>query len=514
PILVVNNAQDTSNDLVAQLRHLGFDNLDLIPYYPGCSLSANVLARFRVALTPGFPELVPAGIKRVIDVGVRSLDPSTLVELGVLLGRPLEDSHYYLSRKMSEVVGLAKKAIALAEKARGANRKYEAVLSATDDGMLYVTAEGVVDSVNEPAANLFGKAPAEVLGKNVRELHPALAELLDRTSEACRLVRLDARSFIVSRKWLRIDNGPDGCLLVMRDAADIEKRHEDLRAQFRVSGLKAKYSFSDIVGTSPSITRAIALASRLALTELTVLLVGENGTGKELFAHAIHNASRRRAGPFVPVNMASLSPTLLESELFGYEEGAFTGARRGGRPGLFEQAHGGTIFLDEVGDMPAEAQVRLLRVLQEREVMRVGGMRLIPVDVRVIAATHRDLAEAVEAGTFRKDLYYRLCACPLHVPPLRHRLEDIPLLINHFLGNLGAPPVNLPPDLLSELSTFDWPGNVRQLENLVRYAYAISGGSPPEFCEAMREVVRNSRRRPTEANIRKILQELQSSAPL
>lgn len=141
-------------------------------------------------------------------------------------------------------------------------------------------------------------------------------------------------------------------------------------------------------------------------------------------------------------------------------------------------------------------------------------MRLIPVDVRVIAATHRDLAEAVEAGTFRKDLYYRLCACPLHVPPLRHRLEDIPLLINHFLGNLGAPPVDLPPDLLSELSTFDWPGNVRQLENLVRYAYAISGGSPPEFCEAMREVVRNSRRRPTEANIRKILQELQSSAPL
>lgn len=170
PILVVNNAQDTGNDLVAQLRHLGFDHLELIPYSPGCSLSANDLAS-RVALTPGFPELVPAGIKRVIDVGVRSLDPSTLVELGLLLGRPLEDSHYYLSRKMSEVVGLAKKAIALADKARAANRKYEAVLSATDDGMLYVTAEGVVDSVNEPAANLFGKAPAEVLGKNVRELH-------------------------------------------------------------------------------------------------------------------------------------------------------------------------------------------------------------------------------------------------------------------------------------------------------------------------------------------------------
>jgi propionate catabolism operon transcriptional regulator len=218
-----------------------------------------------------------------------------------------------------------------------------------------------------------------------------------------------------------------------------------------------------------------ALAERFAALDLTVLIHGESGTGKELVAQGIHNASPRAREAFVAINCAAMPESLLESELFGYEEGAFTGAVKGGKPGLFETAHAGTVFLDEIGDMPGGLQARLLRVLQEREVLRVGGREPIPIDVRIVAATHRDLAERMRAGAFRADLYYRVNGLAIAVPPLRARREDLPELIAHIASRHARTPLpeSLRRRFLAVTAGHPWPGNVRELENMVERLLAV-----------------------------------------
>ncbi|MPM39078.1 Propionate catabolism operon regulatory protein [bioreactor metagenome] len=234
----------------------------------------------------------------------------------------------------------------------------------------------------------------------------------------------------------------------------------------------ARHTFDQVIGTSVPMQQAIASARRFAPTDLNVLITGESGTGKEVFAQAMHNASRRAGRPFVAVNCASFPESLLESELFGYEEGAFTGSRRGGKPGLLEAAHTGTLFLDEIGDMPLPLQTRLLRVLQEREIMRLGATAPVPIDFRVIAATHQPLAELIAEQRFRQDLYYRLNTLRLALPPLRERREDIPAIITPLIANclarLGSrhPAQALPGELMARIVAYDWPGNVRELENI------------------------------------------------
>ena len=230
-----------------------------------------------------------------------------------------------------------------------------------------------------------------------------------------------------------------------------------------------------LVGRSPAMQEVYRVVARLMATDLTVLITGESGTGKELVARALHDFGKRRERPFVAINMAAIPRELIESELFGHERGAFTGAaaRAAGR---FEQANGGTLFLDEIGDMPIEAQTRLLRVLQQGEYTTVGGRRPIRADVRIVAATHRDLTASIEQGRFREDLYYRLNVVPLRLPPLRERLEDLPLLAHHFLDRVqseGLPAKTIDADGMERLKAHGWPGNVRELENLVRRLAAL-----------------------------------------
>lgn len=240
---------------------------------------------------------------------------------------------------------------------------------------------------------------------------------------------------------------------------------------------RARYTFDDFIGNSPAVLALKAEARRAAATDLTVLILGETGTGKEILAHAIHAASPRANGPFIAVNCAAIPDTLLESELFGYEAGAFTGASPKGKPGKFEQANGGTLFLDEIGDMPLAMQAALLRVLQDGYVVRIGGSRPIPVNVRIIAATNKDLHAAAAAGTFRSDLLYRLDVITLRIPPLRQRREDIPVLAEFFVRKLrNDPTLRLTPAVLESFQQYDWPGNVRELENTVaKCVYASPG---------------------------------------
>jgi two-component system response regulator HydG len=232
------------------------------------------------------------------------------------------------------------------------------------------------------------------------------------------------------------------------------------------------------VGSSLSMREVLSLAERVAPSEASILILGESGTGKELLARVIHRASARRDGPFVAFDCSALAPSLVESELFGHEKGAFTGAQRA-RRGLFREAQGGTLFLDEIGDVAPEVQNKLLRVLQEREVKPVGGDTFVKIDVRIVAATNKDLKQMIANGRFREDLYYRLAVVPLELPPLRERREDIPELVRYFLGRrkgAGPRPSEIAPDALDKLATYRWPGNIRELENIVERAAILSDG--------------------------------------
>lgn len=259
-------------------------------------------------------------------------------------------------------------------------------------------------------------------------------------------------------------------------ADETSKVMKTVRTELIGAGYYAKYHFEEIIGESAAIQRTKAVAKKLATTELSVLIEGENGTGKELFASAIHNESNRKNQPFVAINFSALPDQLIESELFGYEEGAFTGAKRGGKIGLFQQANGGTIFLDEIGDISLKMQAKLLRVIQEREIMKVGGDRIIPIDVRIIAATNRNLKEMIDGKTFREDLYYRLKEGYIHVPSLATRKEDIPLLMEHWNRTQLLDGKKVEVNVYDMLQRYDWPGNVRELQNAIKYAAAVSEG--------------------------------------
>jgi transcriptional regulator with PAS, ATPase and Fis domain len=297
-----------------------------------------------------------------------------------------------------------------------------------------------------------------------------------RTGQPVRNVRMKVgpakKEVIVNVAPIFIDSLIKGSVGVIHDISEIIGLNEELaQARKLIRHLKARYTWGDIIGTSPAMVAAKEEARRAAETPATVLLRGESGTGKELFAHAIHNASPRHEGQFVRVNCAALSENLLESELFGYVEGAFTGAVKGGKKGLFEEANGGTVFLDEIGEISLSLQRKLLRVLQEREIVRVGGTLPVSVDVRVIAATNANLEQKVKDGTFKGDLYYRLNVLPIAIPPLRARAEDIPRLVQHVIFRLnqefGRQVTGMAPEALSELGKYPWPGNVRELENVL-----------------------------------------------
>lgn len=248
------------------------------------------------------------------------------------------------------------------------------------------------------------------------------------------------------------------------------KFRKKIRYELNKKGLFAKYKFQDIIAIDPAMKATIAKAIKVGLSDSAVMIYGESGTGKEMIAQSIHNISKRKDGPFVAINCAAISENLLESELFGYEEGAFTGARKGGKPGLFELAHGGTIFLDEINSLPPNLQAKLLRVIEEKEVMRIGSDYVIPLDVRVISAANEELKRKVENGTFRKDLFYRLNVLEVSIPPLRERKKDIIPLFKYYVKNLseGDDIPELDDEVEEKLMNYSWKGNVRELKNVAQ----------------------------------------------
>jgi len=398
---------------------------------------------------------------------------SLVVELAEEVGL-----HGLLAYSLASIRRGIEDAIELARVARLEGSRYEqlnGVLHNLQEAVLAVNRDHRIIAVNPPMQALLVRPDAQLVGQMLDLIDPALSL---RATLDSGLVQRDAveryaqRDWVVHRTPIREHGEIVGAAITLYDAQDIQAAETRLRVRQRRHQGTARHTFAELIGTSPAFERAVQNARRFAATGLTVLLVGESGSGKELFAQAIHNASSRAEQAFIAVNCASFPETLLESELFGYDEGAFTGARRGGKRGLFEAAHGGTLFLDEIGDMPMPLQSRLLRVLQEREVTRLGASVAIPVDVRIIVASHQPLADMVRQSRFRQDLYYRISTLRLSLPSLRERRDDIEVLalalLRRSLRRLGAK-IDATQALLPVLPTlmaYGWPGNVRELENI------------------------------------------------
>ena len=390
-------------------------------------------------------------------------------ENGTLMGA------FAVFKDITEVVNLAEEITNLKE----IQTMLQAIIHSSDDAISVVDENGRGILINPAYTRLTGLTKDQVIGK------PANADISEgesmhmkvlQTRRAVRGVPMrvgpNKREVIVNVAPIIVEGKLKGSVGVIHDMSEMKSLSRELnRARQIIRTLEAKYTFEDIIGISEEMVIAIEQAKLGAKTPATVLLRGESGTGKELFAHAIHNASDRKYNKFIRVNCAAISESLLESELFGYEEGAFSGALRGGKRGLFEEANNGSIFLDEIGELSANTQAKLLRVLQESEIIRVGGTKPININVRIIAATNVNLEKGIAKGSFREDLYYRLNRMPIQIPPLRKRKEEIPVLCSRLINKInrdyGRNVEGVTKEALAQIMEYDWPGNVRELENIL-----------------------------------------------
>ncbi|MTI65381.1 MAG: PAS domain-containing protein [Firmicutes bacterium] len=465
--LLVNNSPSSSLETISLIYQLGIDNIDLVKYYP----EINNVPKLKTAITPNEEKLVPDFVENTINIGDKVLSISTIVDIATKIGlehilrKP--EVRLYFKEVVSTNFFLEK----LLEKANQVNNQADLLLGILDEGIISITPKGTIDSFNESAEKIIGLKKENAIGNLVKDVFPQIPfEKIIKTGKPIKetLIKINNKNYIISMVPIYNLNSIYRVVLMVKRFSDVEKKQHKHRKQLLGKGHIAKYDFSDIIGKSSKIRKCKEIAKQMSLCDSSVLITGESGTGKELFAQAIHNNSNRKEYQFVAINCATLPENLLESELFGYEEGAFTGAKKGGKIGLFELAHEGTLFLDEISEVPIKLQARLLRVLQEREVMRIGGDKVIKVDVKVIAATNKPLKNLVNDGKFRKDLYYRLNVLPLRIPPLRERREDIPLLIKSFLYEFKKQ-LDISYDVIENFIYHHWDGNIRELKNCIEY---------------------------------------------
>lgn len=473
--LVANNMKDTACETVLLLKNLGF-SFEMVPYYPE---SQDPIPDVDAAIIPGAIDFLPPGNFRVINIGVRPLDLSSLVEIALKLHLPIDRSNIYVARYTHEIVQLSRKLSSTIIHLKSLNSELDTILNTVHDGIVATDANGHITRMNRSACEILDSKRdiKEWIGSDIQELFPYMPS--DNTflrAQENLLIKTNDKHFVLNNTPITVTSGKTKFVSAFQDVTRIQQLEQHLRHELQTKGLSSKYKTEHIIGKSPAIKQVIDIMHKIAKSDNTVIIFGESGTGKELIAHSIHSLSPRRDGPFLPVNFAGLPQSLAESELFGYDEGTFTGARRGGKAGLFELAHNGTIFLDEIGDAPMALQALLLRVLQEKHIMRVGGRKVIPINVRVFSATNRDLKQLVEQGTFRQDLYYRLNVLPIRVPTLRERRDDIPVLIEHFLEEISSERIHVSQKVMERLMSHDWPGNVRELVSVIQYLVTVMDG--------------------------------------
>ncbi|MCC0630794.1 MULTISPECIES: sigma-54-dependent Fis family transcriptional regulator [unclassified Clostridioides] len=464
-VLVVNDNSHTILETISNLCNIGINHLNFIPYNPN-----EEYRNIKIAITPGEADLVPKYIEEVIDLGHRYIDSSTFIQIIAKLKLDDKEITDRLIKYTDEVISLYS----------GINTKYKELTIKTDElnsiinlsnlGMAMVSDKGNVIICNNSLSDILD-IQGDIIGKNIDELENENIKKIFRLSKAHdEVIKLNNKYLNVNKYNIESFGKVTGYYFCIQEITYIRKLEQNLSRKLREKGQVARYTFDDIKTVSLKMERTKDLGMKIAESDYTVLITGESGTGKELMAQSIHNASPRHSQPFIAINCAAMPENLLESELFGYEEGAFTGALRGGKKGLFEQANNGTIFLDEIGDMPIYLQSKLLRVLQENQVMRVGGENVIDIDVRVIAATNKNLLEMIKEDRFRADLYYRINVLPINIPPLRERKEDIEFMLKYFMKRKKK----ISQDVEDIINSYQWPGNIRELKNTAMYINIMS----------------------------------------
>ncbi|TZE80978.1 sigma 54-interacting transcriptional regulator [Calorimonas adulescens] len=486
--LVVSNLKISAEDTINEIIDVGINHLRLIPYYPGCGLDINGID---VAISPAAGDIVPAGIKKVIDVGVRRIAISTIFKITNFFNLPIEIVDKYIIEYTREFILQAEKLNRTITTENRLNHELDAILNSVHDAIVATDADCNITVFNPKAEELFGYKRTEVMGKNICKIIPQnnFRKIIgQKKALSDTLERIGNRHLISNKTPLFMDGTVTGVVATYQDVTEMQRLEQEVRGKLYERGHVARFNFDDIVNKSDSMYSVVKKAKKFAASEEPVLLRGETGVGKEMFAQAIHNHSDRRNGPFIAVNFGALPENLAESELFGYEEGAFTGARKGGKPGLFELAHNGTIFLDEIGDATLSTQVKILRILQEKCVIRLGATKVIPVNVRIIAATNRDLKELIRQGKFREDLYYRLNVLSISIPSLRERKEDIVALAEYFMSQY-CPGLVLSDEVKMLFYNYPWPGNVRELENVIRYISATCENKEVRLDDLPHEII-------------------------
>lgn len=464
-----NVSQKMCMEAIAMMYHLGINNIEFIPAYP----NMENFPKNNLIITPAETKLLPkeAEGRDIIDIGHRILDANTIIEIAL----KLEFEHILYYKKIKEYLDtVATNDYSLnkiLEKATQSESQLGILMGILDIAIIGVDKDNFICSCNEGAEKILNRKSINLIGNSACDILSCVpfGEVRETKQE------IRSRLVTVNGEYVNLNITPVikaenymGAFAVLQRFKEEEQKQHELRRQLLNKGHKAKYTFDDILGESGAIKKIKEIAKKMAKTNSAVLITGESGTGKELFAHAVHNYSDRKDYPFVAVNCAAIPENLLESELFGYEEGAFTGAKKGGKIGLFEFAHMGTLFLDEIEGMSPALQIKLLRVIQEKEIMKIGGDKVINIDVRIIAATNEELRKLVKENKFRKDLYYRINTLPIMIPPLREREDDVYLLLERFKTEIGAD-FKFTPKAKEAFKMYNWEGNIRELKNYVEF---------------------------------------------
>lgn len=471
-----------STETAGVIREMGYSHLDI---YKVSDPEEMEKIHGETVITIGANGGMLSLQNNIVDIGYYKIGITTLADIAQRLN--LMDQN--MSRKLyeySKQVALTNQGIIETFK-QGWNlmREFEMILELVDEGALIYNRNEEIEHCNRTFRKLTGLED-DTLGK----IEPEILECV-RGEENIRdriITLTTGRTVMLSKSPVVFASEDVAFLIIIKDVSEIKRQDDKIRMNEARRGFRAKYTFNNIVSSNALMRRSIDMARKLSTTDISVLLCGESGTGKELFAQAIHNNSQRCNMPFVAINCAALPSELLESELFGYVKGAFTGANTEGKRGIFELGHKGTVFLDEVGEIPVTTQTKLLRVLQEQEVMRLGGENMISVDTRIIAATNANIEEMMHEGRFRKDLYYRLSVAQIDIPPLRERKEDIQELANLFLREMSDDEKMCFAESLEKyMCNLPWRGNVRELRNLIQYLVTVGSGElqiddlPPRY---------------------------------
>ena len=488
-VLFVNDSKRSAYEAIEQLKELGINHINFIPYYPGCDYDE--YRCLDIAITPGEGELVPSYIKEVVEIGSRIISIRSIHEIVKVLDLEFSFKEELTVKYIKDIVSVTKSIEKSRQLLKESEMSLKMIINNVDLGLVSANENGDILWVNSKFENMIGKKSKDLIGKNVLSLL-RIKKDIEFLSEPS-LIDVEGIKYLISNSHME-ERDIKRFLLMFEDIRTVKNKDLELNLLYKEEFNKYLYDFSDYMTVDEKNLKMLEKAKMFAKTESNILIQGENGTGKEILAQAIHRNSFRKGKPFIPINITAISENLLESELFGYEPGSFTGADKNGKIGIFEKAKGGTVFIDEIGDAPKYIQTILLRVIQEKRIRRIGSAHEIPVDVRILAATNKNLVKSIQTGEFREDLFFRLNVLPVTTIPLRKRKEDIIFVMKKFLESIledDSLESVLNSEVIDLLVEHPWKGNVRELQNLSEYLLVIYSGKKIQI-EDLPEYILNS----------------------